>query len=224
MGAVGLVEGLPDRGGDDCVLTSRDMREGIAHPVNAAALPGGFKHAGNAALMPVWASLITSLTPPRPRARRDRRNSVQNVSASDGPMPKPMISRRPSVLAATAIIAGTGTIRPPWRSTPMIWASAKRLFFIGISSPILPRKFYVHIPLAMGRITEAGPHKFAVKAQNTWEVLVENRCQQVKYALILLRADLFRGQYPSLQRGQNEDQSITLWRCDGAFRGWYCVG
>jgi transposase len=31
-------------------------------------------------------------------------------------VPKPMISLRPSVLAATAIIAATGTIRPPWRT------------------------------------------------------------------------------------------------------------
>jgi hypothetical protein len=39
MGAVGLVEGLPDRGGDNGVLAARDMGESIAHPVNAAALP-----------------------------------------------------------------------------------------------------------------------------------------------------------------------------------------
>jgi hypothetical protein len=31
-------------------------------------------------------------------------------------MPKPMISLRPSVFAATAIIAATGTMRPPWRT------------------------------------------------------------------------------------------------------------
>jgi hypothetical protein len=49
-------------------------------------------------------------------ARRERRNSVQNVSASEGPMPRPMISRRPLVFAATAIMAATGTIRPPWRT------------------------------------------------------------------------------------------------------------
>jgi hypothetical protein len=35
----------------------------------------------------------------------------------------------------------------------MIWASVKRLFFIGISSSILPRKFYVRTPLTMERIT-----------------------------------------------------------------------
>lgn len=35
----------------------------------------------------------------------------------------------------------------------MIWAWVKRLFCIGISSFILPRKFYVCIPLTIGRIT-----------------------------------------------------------------------
>ena len=32
----------------------------------------------------------------------------------------------------------------------MIWASVKRVFFIGISSVILPRKFYFRIPLRSG--------------------------------------------------------------------------
>jgi hypothetical protein len=40
----------------------------------------------------------------------------QNGSASDGPSPKPMISRRPSVETATAIIAATETMRPPSRT------------------------------------------------------------------------------------------------------------
>lgn len=35
--AVGLAEGLADRGGDDCVLTARDVHEGVSHPVNAAS-------------------------------------------------------------------------------------------------------------------------------------------------------------------------------------------
>ena len=35
----------------------------------------------------------------------------------------------------------------------MIWASVKRVFFIGISSFILPRKFYFRIPLRSGGIT-----------------------------------------------------------------------
>jgi hypothetical protein len=40
----------------------------------------------------------------------------QKVSASEGPMPRLMISRRPSVLAAMAIIAATETMRPPSRT------------------------------------------------------------------------------------------------------------
>ena len=44
LGAIGLIEGLPDRGGDDGVLTARDMCQGIAHPVDTTALPGGFEH------------------------------------------------------------------------------------------------------------------------------------------------------------------------------------
>lgn len=40
MGAVGLVEGLPDGGGDDGVLALGDMGEGVADPVNPAPLPG----------------------------------------------------------------------------------------------------------------------------------------------------------------------------------------
>ena len=39
MGAVGLVEGPADRGGDDGVLAAGDVGQRVPHPVNAAALP-----------------------------------------------------------------------------------------------------------------------------------------------------------------------------------------
>src|ERR1700693_1273119 len=65
---------------------------------------------------PSWASDITSLTPLRPRLTRPFRNADQNGSASDGPLPSPTISRPPSVVAATAIIAATETMRPPSRT------------------------------------------------------------------------------------------------------------
>lgn len=48
--AVGLLEGLADGGGGDRVLSLRDMREGVAHPVDAAALPGRLEDAGDRAL------------------------------------------------------------------------------------------------------------------------------------------------------------------------------
>src|SRR4029077_14733416 len=60
-----------------------------------------------AALMPSWASEMTSLTPRRPRRRSLRRNSVQKVSASEGPMSMPSTSRRPSALTPTAMITAT---------------------------------------------------------------------------------------------------------------------
>ena len=38
MGPVGLVEGLPDRGGDDGVLAAGDMGQSVPDPVNAGAV------------------------------------------------------------------------------------------------------------------------------------------------------------------------------------------
>ena len=54
MGVVGLVESLPDRGGDDDVLAARNMRESVPDPVDAASLPFGdgltLEHAGDGGL------------------------------------------------------------------------------------------------------------------------------------------------------------------------------
>ena len=89
VGAVGLVESLPDCFGDDSVLATGQVRQGAAHPVNASPLlfsvadptdrlwASPSKIGAMAALRPVCASLITSRTPPRPRAFSGRRNSVQ---------------------------------------------------------------------------------------------------------------------------------------------------
>jgi transposase len=65
---------------------------------------------------PSWLSEMTSLTPRSPRRVSERRNEVQNGSASDGPTWSPSTSRRPSVLTATAIITATETILPAWRT------------------------------------------------------------------------------------------------------------
>ena len=43
MGTVWLIEGLADRGGHDGVLALRHMRQGVAHPMHPAALPGRFE-------------------------------------------------------------------------------------------------------------------------------------------------------------------------------------
>lgn len=51
-----------------------------------------------------------------PRRTRSFRKSDQKTSASEGPICRPTISRRPSVLTAMAIIAATLMIRPPSRT------------------------------------------------------------------------------------------------------------
>src|SRR3954463_13689799 len=58
---------------------------------------------------------MTSFTPRKPRSASERRNAVQNGSASDAPVATPSTSRRPSVFTPTAIITATETMRPAWR-------------------------------------------------------------------------------------------------------------
>jgi len=82
--------------------------------VDAAALPGGVEDPLNGRAQAAVGIRDDQLgVPSSPRALRLRRKSIQKVSASDGPSPRPMISRRPSVFAATAIMAATETILPP---------------------------------------------------------------------------------------------------------------
>lgn len=57
------------------------------------------------------------------------------------------------LIACSRHSSAAGTPPSIWRSTPMIWASVKRAFFIGISSFILPRKFGFRIPSRSGGIT-----------------------------------------------------------------------
>ncbi len=58
---------------------------------------------------PLCASEITSVTPPRPRVFRERRNAVQKPSFSLSPTSKPRTSRRPSAATpkATTIVWDT---------------------------------------------------------------------------------------------------------------------
>lgn len=51
MVVVWLIECQADRGGEDCELTLRDVRQGIAHPVNVAALPGCLEDAQDGAIL-----------------------------------------------------------------------------------------------------------------------------------------------------------------------------
>ena len=47
---IGLEEDLADRGGDDGVLSLRDVRQRVPHEVDAAALPGRADHTGDGSL------------------------------------------------------------------------------------------------------------------------------------------------------------------------------
>ena len=50
---VGLQESLADRGGDHGVLALLHVRQGVAHPMNPASLPGRAEHAGDRQAQPV---------------------------------------------------------------------------------------------------------------------------------------------------------------------------
>lgn len=68
------------------------------------------------------------MTRPQPAAKNARsvfvdvmepgraRSSVQNTPASDGPIYRPTISRRPSASIAAAMGVASGTMRPPSRT------------------------------------------------------------------------------------------------------------
>src|SRR6516164_2559761 len=57
---VGLQEGLTDRGGNHGVLTFRHMRQGVAHPMHAAALPAGAEDAADRMAQTVMGSAASS--------------------------------------------------------------------------------------------------------------------------------------------------------------------
>jgi hypothetical protein len=64
-----------------------------------------------ACFSPVWASEMTSCTPPRPRAFGLRRNAVQNAPSSLSPTASPRPSRQPSARTPVAITTAWDTTR-----------------------------------------------------------------------------------------------------------------
>src|SRR3954471_19522581 len=116
-GVTWLEEDLPDRSRHHGCLALGHVRQRIPHEVNARQR---CQVAPTTRVMaffnPSWASEITSFTPLSPRLARSRRKVVQKGSASEGPMCRPTISRLPSVVTATAIMAATETMRPPSRT------------------------------------------------------------------------------------------------------------
>src|SRR3954451_4094702 len=81
---------------------------------------------------------MTSFTPRKPRSASERRNAVQNGSASDAPVATPNTSRRPSVFTPTAIITATETIRVDSsgrRNTAYVSCSEELVQSLGRCSP-----------------------------------------------------------------------------------------
>jgi hypothetical protein len=76
-----------------------------------AALPGGVQHPRGGGLQALVGVGDHQLDAAQAAPGEPRKNSVQKVSASEGPTPSPRTSRRPSVLTATATVAATETIR-----------------------------------------------------------------------------------------------------------------
>ena len=122
----GCGERLAQQRGQARLLRLRDTREQVSCRVNAAALPcPACRTLVAAAFRPSCASETTSFTPLRPRFMRLRRNSIQNTIASLSPIESPKISLLPSVLAATAIVAATLTVRSPWRTLRQVAPSQR---------------------------------------------------------------------------------------------------
>jgi hypothetical protein len=112
---IGLPEGLADRGGDHGVPAVGQVSQRVPDPMPAAPLPGRAEHAGNGVAQAVMGIRDHQLDAAQPALDQALEEARPEGSASEGPMPRPTISRRPWVFTATAIIVATETMRPPAR-------------------------------------------------------------------------------------------------------------
>lgn len=112
-GAVGVVGGLPEQAivrpcseddgecGDDGVLTARDVREGVPHSVNAAALPSA---PSSTVIMPT-ASELVSTSAPQSESGSALQATAKDTNIGSGPWG----AGRPARISA-------GTAGRPWRA------------------------------------------------------------------------------------------------------------
>jgi hypothetical protein len=101
----------------------------------AAALPAGAQDAGDRETQPIIGvgdhqldAFAATLDQALEKSRPER-------FCSEGPMPSPMISRRPSALTAPAIIAAPETMRPPSRPFRSV-ASSQRCGPFAVNRPV----------------------------------------------------------------------------------------
>lgn len=84
---------------------------------HAAALPGRVENLSDRGFDPLIGVGDDELDAARAAPREiAKERGPERVSASDGPMSMPRISRRPSLLKPTAMITATEMIRPFWRT------------------------------------------------------------------------------------------------------------
>ena len=91
------------------------VRQGVAHEVDAAALPGGIEHLGGRRLEPLMRVRDDELDAGEAAAlqlMQERGPEGLRLRSADL---RPSTSRRPSVLTAVAIITATETTRPSTR-------------------------------------------------------------------------------------------------------------
>jgi len=83
-----VTEALPDRAGTDSMLSTRDVGQSVPYPADGQRRQVASNTKAMATLIPARAALIIGLIPPSPRARRDLKNSIPKVSASEGRFPE----------------------------------------------------------------------------------------------------------------------------------------
>ncbi len=129
LGGVLREDGL-QHGDDGGPLLGRHVGQEVTHPIDSAALVARMEHLGRRSAQPFVVvgddqldaaqAAVGKLAQERqPEGLRLRRTST------DGPVPTPSTSRRPSVLTATAIITAVDRIRPAERHL-MSGASSQR--------------------------------------------------------------------------------------------------
>jgi site-specific DNA recombinase len=113
---VRLQEGLTQGRRHHAVLALGHMRERVPHPMDSAPLPGGAQHLADGVLEPFVRVGDHQLDPAQAPSEQGLQECRPERLRLGRAQPRPTISRLPSVLTATAIMAATETIRPPSRT------------------------------------------------------------------------------------------------------------
>ena len=131
MGAVGLIEGLSDGSGDDSMLTTArtwaPQGGGVAHPVDATALPGCFEDPGDGGFEACMRVADDQSWRPPGRERAGIEGTRSRMSRPpDGPIPKADDLTGPSVFGGHGDYCGDWTIRRPGAPSDR-WRRSQRL-------------------------------------------------------------------------------------------------